>query len=95
MVTRVFRDLRKDLEFLRHQETNRTPLQLHADHTRVRPVSGSERVVDIHIAEFSRNALTAAESALILFPSLSLTEPASSMWNRKLSRRIGSGRARL
>ena len=49
---RVFEDLGKELEFLLHQETSRTPLQLHTDHTRVRTVSGSERVVDIHIAEF-------------------------------------------
>jgi len=49
---RVFEDLCKELEFLLHQETSRTLLQLHADHTRVRTVSGSERVVDIHTAEF-------------------------------------------
>ena len=48
----VFKDLRKELEFLLHQEASRTLLQLHADHTRVRTVNGSERVVDIHIAEF-------------------------------------------
>ena len=47
----VFKDLRKELEFLLHQETSRTLLQLHADHTRVCTVSGSKRVVDIHIAE--------------------------------------------
>ena len=48
----VFKDLRKELEFLLHQETSRTLLQLHADHTRVRTASSSERVVNIHIAEF-------------------------------------------
>ena len=49
---RVFEDVRKALNLLLHRETSRMLLQLHADHTRVRPVSGSERVVDIHIAEF-------------------------------------------
>ena len=48
----VFKDLRKELECLLHQGASHTLLQLHVDHTRVRPVSGSERVVDIHIAEF-------------------------------------------
>ena len=44
---RVFEDLRKEL---RVPSSSRN--QPHADHTRVRPVSGSERVVDVHIAEF-------------------------------------------
>ena len=48
----MFKDLRKELELLLHQETSRTLLQLHTDHTRVRLMSGSERVIDIHIAEF-------------------------------------------
>ena len=48
---RVFEDLGKELEFLLHQETGGTLVQLHTNHTRVRTVRGTERVVDVHIAE--------------------------------------------
>jgi hypothetical protein len=48
---RMLEDLGKELEFLLHQETGRTLLQLHTDHARVRTVGSSERVVDIYIAE--------------------------------------------
>ena len=48
---RVFEDLGKELEFLLHQETGGALVQLHTNHTRVRTVRGTERVVDVHIAE--------------------------------------------
>ena len=48
---RVLEDLCKELEFLLHQETSRTLLQLHANHARVRTVRSAKRVIDVHIAE--------------------------------------------
>jgi hypothetical protein len=35
-----------------------------------------------------RNSSTLAGSALVFFPSLSFTEPSSSIWKRRFSRRI-------
>ena len=69
---RVFEDLGKELEFLLHQETSRTLFQLHTDHTRVRTVSGPERVVDIHITEFGERLAERLDGSGISLDLISL-----------------------